>query len=308
MSVTRAEDIAHVRFAAPDLETMRAFLLDFGLVEAAPAGERLFMRGLDQAPFLHVTERGEAGFRAIGFRVADLVDLESLAEFDKAAVEPSGAPGGGFVVRLQDPDGHIVEVVAGQRPAAPGLIEDATPWNDARVHQRLRATRRIPAGPARVLRLGHAVLNVTNFRASERWYKERFGLLTSDEIALNPEVSVGAFLRCDRGATPTDHHTLFLLQSPRGPGFNHAAFEVVDLDDLMRGHDHLSAAAYRSAWGVGRHVLGSQVFDYWCDPYGHILEHWTDGDLFTAEDGPNRAFVKDLVGAQWGPIMPSDFG
>jgi catechol 2,3-dioxygenase-like lactoylglutathione lyase family enzyme len=308
MSVTRAEDIAHVRFAAPDLEAMRAFLLDFGLVEAAPPAGRLFMRGLGQAPFLHVTERGDPDFRAIGFRVADLTDLERLAEVDNAEVQPSDAPGAGFVVRLKDPDGHVVEAVSGQTSAAPAPIEAATPWNDARARHRLRATRRIAAGPARVLRLGHAVLNVTNFRASERWYKERFGLLTSDEIALNPEVSVGAFLRCDRGATPTDHHTLFLLQSPRGPGFNHAAFEVVDLDDLMRGHDHLSAAAYKSAWGVGRHVLGSQVFDYWRDPYGHILEHWTDGDLFTAEDGPNRAFVKDLVGAQWGPAMPFDFG
>ena len=31
MSITRAEDIAHVRFAAPDLGAMRKFLEDFGL-------------------------------------------------------------------------------------------------------------------------------------------------------------------------------------------------------------------------------------------------------------------------------------
>ena len=58
-----------------------------------------------------------------------------------------------------------------------------------------------------------------------QWYKDRFGFITSDEIQLAPDFSLGAFMRCDRGEEPTDHHTLFLMQSPKGPGFNHAAFE-----------------------------------------------------------------------------------
>jgi catechol 2,3-dioxygenase-like lactoylglutathione lyase family enzyme len=155
-----------------------------------------------------------------------------------------------------------------------------------------------------VVRLGHVVLNVSDFRASERWYKDRFGFITSDEIQLSPEFALGAFMRCDRGDTPTDHHTLFLAQGPNGPGFNHAAFEVVDLDDLMLGHQRLKDAGRHSEWGVGRHILGSQVFDYWRDPWGHTLEHWTDGDLFTAADGSSVATLQDLLGVQWGPSAP----
>jgi catechol 2,3-dioxygenase-like lactoylglutathione lyase family enzyme len=158
------------------------------------------------------------------------------------------------------------------------------------------------------MRLGHAVLNVSNFRTSEAWYKQRFGFITSDEIAVSPQFSLGAFLRCDRGATPTDHHTLFLAQSPRGLGFNHAAFEVADLDDLMLGHQRLADAGRHAEWGIGRHILGSQVFDYWRDPWGHTLEHWTDGDLFTAADGSNTVGVKDLLGVQWGPSAPPTMG
>src|SRR5579872_6894872 len=295
MSVTRAEDIAYVRFSAPDLSRMCAFLEDFGMVAVKSAGDQLFMRGAGPAPFVHATEPGEPGFRALGVKLESLADLERLAAQENVHVESLDAPGGGFIATLTDPDGHFIEAVAAQSPAAPLPLETPAPWNSGHAHRRLRATRRISAGPARVVRLGHAVLNVSNFRASESWYKDRFGFITSDEIAVNDDFSVGAFLRCDRGATPTDHHTLFLLQSPRGPGFNHAAFEVADLDDLMCGHDHLASAAYKNAWGVGRHVLGSQVFDYWRDPYGHILEHWTDGDLFTAEDGSNTVLVKDLV-------------
>ena len=170
---------------------------------------------------------------------------------------------------------------------------------------RLRATKTSVAQPATVVRLGHCVLGVSDFRASEAWYKARFGFITSDEIAVAPNFSIGAFMRCDRGDTPTDHHTLFLLQGPGGASFNHAAFEVVDLDDLMHGHDHLKAKGRDPDWGVGRHILGSQIFDYWRDPWGHTLEHWTDGDLFTAADGSNIADLPTLMGVQWGMKMPA---
>ncbi|MCF8505953.1 MAG: VOC family protein [Caulobacter sp.] len=308
MSVIRIEDIAHVRFTAPDLGEMQTWQEQFGLQVADRSDKRLFMRGRGGAPFLHATELGEPGFAGIGFRAAGLADLETLAAAEGVAVEPLDAPGGGFVVRLSDPDGHAVEVVAGQTFTDPEAFSPRQPWNGADGRARLRTVKRMERGPANVIRLGHAVLNVSNFRASEAWYKARFGFITSDEIALSPEFSLGAFLRCDRGDTPTDHHTLFLFQNPKGPGFNHAAFEVRDLDDLMAGHDHLKSASRTPAWGVGRHVLGSQVFDYWADPWGHVLEHWTDGDLLTAADGSNVVPITELVGVQWGPPPGPAFG
>lgn len=310
MSVIKIEDIAYVRFRAPDLAKMEAFLRDFGLApaESQPEANRLYMRGSGDAPFLHVTEAGEAKFLAVGFRAESVADLETLAAHVGVPVEASDAPGGGKVVRLTDPDGHGVEVVAGQAPAAPLPIEDHIAWNNIHARPRQRAVKRTGAGSATVMRLGHAVLNVSDFRASEAWYKHLFGFITSDEIAVTPEMSIGAFMRCDRGPTPTDHHTLFLAQLPSGPGFNHAAFEVRDLDDLMRGHDHLKQAGATPEWGVGRHVLGSQVFDYWRDPWGFTLEHWTDGDLFTADDPPRTASVRDLLGVQWGMPMPPTMG
>ena len=303
MSVIKIEDIAFVRFRAPDLTQMTEFLEDFGLI-VSRQGDRLFARGVGDAPFVHVTELGEPGFAGVGFRAASLADLHTLALAEGVEVLPLDAPGGGQAISLTDPDGRLVQVVAGQAVGAPASLPEREAWNTARERPRLRQTKRVGAGPAHVVRLGHCVLNVADFRASERWYKERFGLITSDEIALTPEFSLGAFMRCDRGATPTDHHTLFLVQSPSGPGFNHAAFEVADLDDLMAGHQKLKDAGRHQEWGVGRHILGSQVFDYWRDPWGHTLEHWTDGDLFTAADGSNTASITDLMGVQWGPSAP----
>jgi catechol 2,3-dioxygenase-like lactoylglutathione lyase family enzyme len=304
MSTILIDDIAYVRFAAPDLDVMRGFLEDFGLTLVQATSERLAMRGAAEAPFLHMTELGEARFVALGLRAVSLADLATLAQACGTRVETLDAPGGGHVVRLTDPDGHLVEVVAGQEPSPPLELPAAPAWNSARGRERVRQTKRLARDASHVVRLGHCVLNVSDFRASERWYKERFGFITSDEIEAAPGFAIGAFLRCDRGDRPTDHHTLFLVQHPKGAGFNHAAFEVADLDDLMTGHERLKAHGRTPDWGVGRHILGSQVFDYWRDPWSHVLEHWTDGDLFVADDGSRTATLQDLMSVQWGPPAP----
>jgi len=308
MSTIKIEDVAFVRFRAPDLAEMRKFLEDFGLAIVEATDSRLVARGSGSAPVLHITERGNAGFSGVGFRAANVEVLETLAHAEGVTVEDFDAPGGGRRIVLADPDGHTVEVIAGQLPAEQLAMPEAQAWNRASLRNRTRAVKRISAGPAHVVRLGHVVLNVSNFRASEQWYKDRFGFITSDEIQLSPDFSIGAFMRCDRGDMPTDHHTLFLVQSPKGPGFNHAAFEVADLDDLMCGHQKLKDAGRHAEWGVGRHILGSQVFDYWRDPWGHTLEHWTDGDLLTAADGSNKASLQDLLAVQWGPAAPPTMG
>ena len=303
MSVIRIEDIAHVRYAAPDLQAMREFLDDFGMETFEVAG-RLYGKGSDGRPFIHVTESGEARFLALGLRAESLADLETLAAHEGVPVEPLVEPGGGSVVRLTDPDGYRVEVVAGQAKAEAAQPFADQPFNTATTKPRLRQMVRLDPAPAHVRRIGHAVLKVSDFRRSEKWYKDRFGFLTSDEVEAAKDVPLGAFLRCDRGDKPADHHTLFLAQLPGKLDILHAAFEVANLDDLMLGHQHLKARKRTQAWGVGRHIMGSQVFDYWKDPFGNELEHWTDGDLFTAADPPQKLPMSALLAVQWGSPHP----
>jgi catechol 2,3-dioxygenase-like lactoylglutathione lyase family enzyme len=303
MSTIRVEDIAHVRYAAPDLGVMRAFLEDFGMACFEQDG-RLYAKGSDGRAFFHVTQPGEAKFLAIGFRAETVEDLERLAAAEGLAVEDSAEPGGGRIVRLTDPDGYTVEIVAGQAKDQAELPFADQPFNTAAAKPRQRRSVRLDPAPAHVRRIGHAVLKVRDFRKSEKWYKDRFGFLTSDEVEAAKGVPVGAFMRCDRGDRPADHHTLFLAQLPGDLGILHAAFEVSNLDDLMLGHQHLKAAKREAAWGVGRHIMGSQVFDYWKDPFGNELEHWTDGDLFTAKDPPNTMPMSALLAVQWGSPHP----
>lgn len=309
MSIAKAYDVAFVRFRAPDLEKMRSFLLDFGMVDSLPeqASDRLFMRGTGRAPFLHATELGEPGFAALGIWVRDLADLERLAAHDGTTVEPFNAPGGGYVVRLTDPDGYLIEAVAGQEKFAPveRTLPLPDPWNHGGEHPRIARFRRAKQGPSHVQRLGHCALSVANFPRSELWYKERFGFITSDEIQPEPGIATGAFMRADRGDEPCDHHTIVLFELPGAPAkFMHSAFEVADIDDLMAGHDHLMQSGWHSYWGVGRHILGSQIFDYWNDPWGHEIEHWTDGDQLRTADGGGVVGMDKVLGGQWGPPNP----
>ncbi|WP_206244189.1 VOC family protein [Novosphingobium terrae] len=309
MTTITIEDVESVRFSAPDLAQMRDFLRDFGMVEAEDTGDGILrMRGTSDTPFLHETVQGEPAYVSLTLRAASLTELESLAEAEGVPVEPAPGPGGGSQITLRDPDGFQVHVIAGKArmPITPG--EAAAAWNTIAGRDRPNQPKRMTTRPAGVARLGHVVLGVSDLQATWDWWRARFALLMSDEVRTPDGIMIAAFIRLDRGALPTDHHSLNFATMPgRPPAFHHAAFEVADLDDLMVGHEHLKQAGHQQLWGVGRHILGSQVFDYWRDPWGHRIEHWTDGDVFSAETPGGVHGLPVLLGQQWGPDAPADF-
>jgi hypothetical protein len=96
-----------------------------------------------------------------------------------------------------------------------------------------------------------------------------------------------------------DHHTLLTVPA-EAAGLGHIAFEMESADDIFVGHEHLEAKGHRHSWGIGRHVLGSQIFDYWFDPFGFRLEHWTDGDLFNQDTPMGRHPMATALDSQWG--------
>jgi catechol 2,3-dioxygenase-like lactoylglutathione lyase family enzyme len=305
MSIINVVDVCHVRFTVPDLARQRAFLKEFGLIEVGEQSGWVYLRGTGSAPFCYAVSQGDTRFAGLGLWARDLADLHAVAAHDGVPVEPLDAPGGGWVARFADPDGIPVEVVAGQAMAEPLATPLLPAWNEGAGHQRIARFRRTTTGPSIVQRLGHVLLSITDFRVTEAWYKDRFGLLTSDEIQPAPDVAIGAFMRSNRGATPSDHHTVACVQTAGPAGLLHSAFEVVGLDDLMAGHDHLKSCGFTPSWGIGRHILGSQVFDYWRDPHGFEIEHWTDGDQLRADDAGGIAGMDQVLGVQWGMQMPA---
>jgi len=179
--------------------------------------------------------------------------------------------------------------------------------NFARVKNRRGAPYRVRKGPAQILRLGHVLLKVRDFQRTFDWYTRNLGMLPSDVLVAGPEKKkLVAFLRCDRGSEFTDHHTLAFAEGPAAH-LHHSSFEINDFDDQVLGHEWLQSKGWRNFWGIGRHVIGSQVFDYWKDPFGNTVEHYADGDLFDATKEPEYFPASPEYLSVWGPEVPADF-
>ena len=92
------------------------------------------------------------------------------------------------------------------------------------------------------------------------------------------------------------------------PGSTTFSFEVPDIDDVAMGHDYLAQFGnYEHMWGIGRHVLGSQVYDYWADPWGRVHEHWADSDRLNLANGSNLVAAEEALISQWGEAPPAKF-
>jgi hypothetical protein len=83
---------------------------------------------------------------------------------------------------------------------------------------------------------------------------------------------------------------------------------VQDIDDVFIGHEHLvGTGKYEHMWGIGRHLLGSQVYDYWADPWGRVHEHWADTDRLNVHNGGNLISAEEGLKSQWGTRPPEKF-
>lgn len=306
--IAKAVRLAHLNFSCPDLELGEKFLTDFGLTVVLKNEQEIFFRGKEPSAYCyHLKLAPQAKFIGFAFEVGTLQDLENLAQKTNASdIQKSLLPGGGHYIELIDPAGFNVQVIYGQKisealPHRPTLTMNLD-LNAERINQ----TQRPPIAPSEVLRLGHIVLEVANFEETFKWYQNTFGLIASD-VQIFADGSPGvAFMRLNLGEQATDHHTLALAQGVFST-YSHSAYEVADTDAIGMGQRVLRDRGWNHAWGMGRHILGSQIFDYWNDPWGQKHEHYCDGDLFDHNIETGIHPISKHAMAQWGPLMPSSF-
>lgn len=282
----RAVELAFLRWEKRRLAPTERFWRDFGLHIVSATPDRLVARGTGAAPCIAIAERAGADrFVGPAFRMADDTDLHGyVREMGARWLPPGQLPAGGRGVELADPSGRSVWLLQGQAAAEPMPMREALTrtTNTAVETQRVNRTVRTPIEPARVVRLGHMVLQTVDFAGMADWYLRVLGLIPTDVQYLADGSPALAFCRLDLGDQPADHHTLVIVGGIEEK-YEHSAYEVLDLDALGQGHQVLRAQGHRPMWGIGRHLLGSQLFDYWFDPDGFEYEHYTDGDVFTAE-------------------------
>lgn len=304
----KATRLAYLIWERPDLERAAAFLADFGLIEMTRNEQAIYFRGTAAAPFCYELRQAErAAFVGFALAVASRDDLLALAELPGAStIQPLIKPGGGECVQLRDPSGFLVEAVYGQKAQAALPHRSALALNSTDSVPRVNETQRPPVDVPEVIKLGHVVLELADFQSTCGWYTQHFGLIPSDVQVLPDGSPAVVFMRLDLGETPADHHTLALAQG-FAPQYSHSAFELVDQDAVGMGQRLLRERGYRHAWGMGRHILGSQIFDYWQDPWNAKHEHYCDGDVFTADVPMGVHAVSAEAMSQWGQPMPPSF-
>ncbi len=303
----KVADVAYARFAAPDLDRMESFLVDFGLTRQHRDKKSLYMRGTGRDHHLHVTHLAdEPGFIGMAFNAQSMADLEKLSAADGAsAVEEIDEPGGGYRVRMTDPDGFQVETIFGQAMLDPLPLNELIGADHGPGRPRGDKIQRARNIACPVMRLGHVVLNVPDCGVMEEFYRRHFGFLQSD-IAFVPggddELAL-TFLRCDKGKEYVDQHALLFAKS-KEPGLAHIAFEVEDINALFVGHEYLHSKGYEHSWGVGRHTPAANIFDYWFDNYGNRVEHFFGGDLLNEDDATiTHDSIGEILESQWGASM-----
>jgi catechol 2,3-dioxygenase len=147
-------------------------------------------------------------------------------------------PGGGYGFGCRDPEGRNFAVLC-----------------DASDHA---ANEPRPDYPTRI---SHVNLNCRDNDATFKFLTEALGFTLSDHA------NNFRFLRCGK-----DHHSLVIGFNDAAT-LNHVAFEMPDLDSVMRGIGRMRDHGYPIEWGPGRHGPGNNVFAYFCGPEEFPLEY-----------------------------------
>jgi hypothetical protein len=308
--VIKVQDIAWLEFEKPDLHRAESFAHAFGFSTVSSTPSEVHLRGTDPGAPCVILRRGpRSRYVGMAFRAHDEADVVRLANAMGTRTRPLSDTVGGVGVDLLDPSGIPVRVVAGTRELAALPSQPTHTFNFGDAQNRTNAMQRPPREPAKVQRLGHLVLQTTKYTEALNWYLDNLGMIVSDFLYFPGQRERGptmSFIRCDRGTTPTDHHTLAMALGPENR-YVHSAYQVCDLDALAAGGQFLAERGYQRSWGIGRHIQGSQLFDYWRDPDGFMVEHFADGDMFdsTLEPGWTPFTASGL--AQWGPPVTKDF-
>jgi len=183
-----------------------------------------------------------------------------------------------------------VEIAEPLELAAPPPRAINRPGERGRPHTRAESV--VEAAPRPPRRLGHVVLGSPDPLGSSKFFMEGIGFRLSDTVAgmLN-------FMRCS-----TDHHNLLIQPAPTSY-LNHYALEHDDIDAVgAAARAYLDGREEKHVVGLGRHIVGSNVFWYMNDACGTMFELFCDMDDIPDDDAwePGLDWGLDCF-TSWGP-------
>jgi catechol 2,3-dioxygenase len=238
-----------VALNVPDLAAAEKFYTEVWQLEvAARKDNAIYLRGSGSDHHLLALYAGSEvpQIRQVTLRARSAEALQAIAEAvpraGGAIISPIGPlsknPAGGTGLTLRDPHGRVFQVVHGDT-----RVDDRGTLKD------------------KPIRLTHVVLNSHAVEETREFLTEALGFRLADRTGIM------AFMNCDR-----DHHTIAIGISDND-ALNHIAFLMPDYESVMRGGGRMKDAGYPIQWGPGRHGPGNNLFNYFIDPFGVVIEY-----------------------------------
>ena len=246
------EDIRHVGLLSPAIAAHADYHLEvLGLQSAGEDRHARYLRAASPEHHilsLHPADR--TGLHHLAFSLdgreavdAAATELERRGTTLVAQPDDLDEPGGGYGLRFLDPENRCIELSA-------GVAEHPNGWS----------TRKV--GPRRLCHVG---LNTPWFDQIVEFYTDFLGFRVSDWIE-----DQMVFLRCGRR-----HHVIVFNRADH-TSVNHVAYAMANVDDVMKGVSKLRALGQDPDWGPGRHGPGNNIFCYYKDPAGYVVEFSSD--------------------------------
>ena len=237
--------LCSIELSLPGAAEAAAFLTDiWGMAPAAVEGATHYLRGSGSFPYLiALEESADCYVRSTTFvctadRLEQLKASVSAAGLNAASVV-SHDPGGGHGIIVELAEGELLRFLVGAQEVAP--IE----------------------GTDLPVKLTHVVFNSIDAERTGHLVEDALGFRVSDRT------KGMVFVRCN-----DSHHSTAFARAGIS-SLNHIAFEMEDLDAVMRGIGRLRDQDMAPAWGPGRHGPGANVFAYFIAPFGPVIEFST---------------------------------
>ena len=252
MTQARVTGVRSIEIGVRDLHQSSEFYNKvWALEEVASEGDCIHFRATgSEHHILTIRERPKPSLLGVHFSANDRAGVDTLQAKAKGygvkvgdTMELPAGAGAGYGFRFFTPDGLPMSISCGSTQH-PDVVLD-----------RSRPTK-----------ISHVVLNSAKTDDQVPFFVDVLGFKVSDSSHMME------FLRCS-----ADHHSIAVFRN-NGPSLNHVAYELPNIDGLMRGAGRLKKNGFDIEWGVGRHGPGSNVFSYFIEPNGFVAEYTTELD------------------------------
>lgn len=253
--MSRVTEIRYVGYGVEDFAAERAFYADsWGLIEVEATSDIAWFKTHGD-PEHHVVRLHKAAVNhveVIALAAEARADVDILYQRVAASgcrivhmPRDLGAGGGGYGFRFFSPDGLPFEISSDVARAG---ARDLARWEGVPV------------------RISHIVLHSPDHHSLVKWFCDVLGFRVSDWLG-----DFMGFLRCNSA-----HHRIAVLPGP--PCLNHVAYDMLGIDDMMRGANRLRKRGTEIRWGPGRHTAGNNMFSYFVTPNGFAVEYTSELD------------------------------